>query len=92
MHNFVYSIHMAPRVLALTELNLVVKIYWKKNHGPHCHVIAPGAKASFSLITFECFVSKGFSEVAIKRIQKALKLYQDFLMEKWNEIQEESKN
>lgn len=88
MHNVCIS----PRVLKLEELNLEVKIFWKEAHGPHCHVIAPGAKASFSLTTFECYVSKGFSEVALNRIQKALWLYKDFLMEKWYEIQEESKD
>ena len=92
MHIFVYIVHMSPKVLFLDQLNVEVKIFWKENHGPHCHVIGPGAKASFSLTTFECYVSSGFSEVAINRIQKALIMYNEFLMEKWHEIQEESKN
>jgi hypothetical protein len=83
---------MSPRVLQLDQLHMTVKIFWKERHGPHCHVIAPGAKASFDLVTLECLVSAGFSEVALNRIQKALRQYQTFLMEKWNEIQEESKN
>jgi hypothetical protein len=83
---------MSPRVLQLEALNVYVKIHWKENHGPHCHVVGPGAQASFELQTFECLASRGFSEVAINRIQKALKRYQTFLLEKWDEIQEESKD
>ncbi len=83
---------MSPRVLRLDKLNLDVKIFWNESHGPHCHVVAPGAKASFDLKTLECLVSAGFSEVALNRIQKALRKYQAFLLEKWDEIQEESKN
>ena len=83
---------MSPRVLKLDKLNLNVKIFWKEQHGPHCHVISPGAKASFDLRTLECLVSSGYSEVALNRIQKALKQYQNFLLEKWDEVQEESKN
>ena len=92
MHNLVYIICISPRVLKIDALNIAVKIYWKERHGPHCHVIGPGAKASFDLITLECLVSSGFSEMALNRIRKALKRYQEFLLEKWDEIQEESKN
>ncbi len=83
---------MSPRILRIESLNIEVKIYWKERHGPHCHVIGPGAKASFDLTTLECLVSSGFSETALNRIQKALKHYQEFLREKWDEIQEESKD
>ncbi len=83
---------MSPKVLKIEDLNLEVKIFWKERHGPHCHVLAPGAKASFDLLTLECLVNAGFSKTALNRIQKALKHYRPFLMEKWDEIQKESKN
>ncbi|MBI2604713.1 MAG: DUF4160 domain-containing protein [Deltaproteobacteria bacterium] len=69
-----------------------MRIHWKEPHGPHCHVQKPGAKASFDLRTLECLASTGFSEIALNRIQKALGRYQSFLMERWHEIQDESKD
>ena len=63
---------MSPKVLKLESINVEVKIYWKEKHGPHCHVIGKGAKASFDLKTLECLVNSRFSEVALNRIRKGL--------------------
>lgn len=83
---------MSPKVLRLEAFNVEIKIYWKEHHGPHCHVIGPGAKASFDLNTLQCLASKGFSKTTLNRVQKALARYQSFLLEKWDEIQEEAKD
>jgi hypothetical protein len=52
-------------------------------------VIGPGAEAKFRLDSFECISSRGFSQNALKKLKAFLKERKDFLLEAWDEYQEE---
>jgi hypothetical protein len=66
-----------------------VRIYPKDHKPPHVHVIGPGAEAKFRLDSFECISSRGFSQNALKKLKAFLKERKDFLLEAWDEYQEE---
>ncbi len=66
-----------------------VYIYFRDHNPPHVHVKMAGASAVFNIKTLACIGADGFSERALGRIQAELVSRRDFLMEKWDEYQEE---
>jgi len=66
-----------------------IRIYPKDHSPPHVHAVGPGCDAKFEIETLLCTFSRGFSERDLRRIQKYLEEHQEYLMEVWNEYQED---
>jgi hypothetical protein len=69
--------------------NVKIRIYPKDHTPPHVHAIGPDSEVKFELATLACTFSRGFSLNDIKRIQNYLEGHQEYLMEVWNEYQED---
>jgi hypothetical protein len=76
-----------PTVLEFGSGKIKVSIYFKDHNPPHVHVNAPGASAVFAIQTLAIIEASGFTSKALRKIRRALREHQDYLMEVWHEYQ-----
>jgi hypothetical protein len=77
--------HMSPTVFESKRLKF--KVHFKDHNPPHVHVEGPGAEAVFDLDGCHCIQNSGFSEKAIRQIEKQIIEKKQLFLEVWNEYQ-----
>ena len=69
--------------------NVKIRIYPKDHTPPHVHAVGPDCEAKFEIDTLLCTFSRGFSERDLRNIQEHLAKHRGYLLEVWNEYQED---
>jgi hypothetical protein len=80
-----YNIRMSPTVFESKRLKF--KIHFKDHNPPHVHVEGPDAEAVFDLDVCRCVQNNGFSEKAIRQIEKRIDEMKQIFLEAWDEYQ-----
>jgi hypothetical protein len=77
--------HYMPEVFRIGNLRFCM--YFKDHAPPHIHVLKAGAEAQFNLLTLECIESRGFTQKALREIQRILSQVEEDLLEVWDDYQ-----
>ena len=76
---------MSPTIIRTK--NLRIRVYPKDHDPAHVHVTAPNAEAKIRLSDCKAYFSKGFTKMALSRIEIFIEQHKEILLKAWHEYQ-----